>query len=664
LVTCLSLTQTIAQSQRISRIGWAASLALGGALLSATETLHALGLGWDHPAGYFALCAALTIVFSVSVGVVLGTWSRLRSWVIPIWVGATVGILEGGLLGILAVFGLMLVRQLIGPVRTRPTTESVVGAGVLAWSLILVSDAAQAFPEPIRPFAQGKGGLVVAFLLAGTGLAWVAGRLWGRSLVLRNAVLCLLILIPATASFFLTARSPYTRVQAGPAPEQQADGPSVLLIVLDTVGARHLPLYGYGRSTVPGLERFLEQRDNAVVFPLAFANSPWTSPSHVSLITGVIPSDHGVHYTGDPDGQYPLDLDVDATLPELLRAAGYRTVGVFANWLGMIRGFSRGFVLFAQPVFPERLPLLGEKLRKKLLPGVFAEARKPYPDAARVTRAVEQELDACEARACFLFVNYLDAHAPYIPSEECRGRFGPPWTPLERADRRVSVRESPERLEHLATRHDEEICGLDNALTELLQTLERRGFLDRGWVIITSDHGEAFGEHGAVEHGSSVYNEQTHIPLIVLPPSGTRVRPIEEPVSLTDLTATISEITGVKKLGAGKSLLAEAADRDAPIEFFGAPHYASRKGTIAGLAASAVVVGEHKLIRMNGELLLFDLGEDPGEQVDLSSRSPQLVQSLSLRLPPLRAATGVRRTTEKDLSRQERERLRELGYLE
>jgi arylsulfatase A-like enzyme len=412
------------------------------------------------------------------------------------------------------------------------------------------------------------------------------------------------------------------------------------------------------------VERFLERRDNAVTFPLAFANSPWTSPSHVSLITGVISSDHGVHYTGEPDGGYPLDLDVDLTLPELLREAGYRTVGVFANWLGTIRGFSRGFVRFFQPRFPQRLPLLGEKLRRKLLPGLYAEARRPYPSAERVTRAVEEQLDACESRPCFLFVNYLDAQAPYIPRHDCRGRFGPPWTIFERAQRRFSVRESPERLEHFAARHDEEICGLDRAVTALLETLERRGFLDRTWVIITSDHGEAFGEHGTVEHGSSVYNEQTWIPLIVLPPSGKRVSPIDRPVSLIDLTATISEIAGVKKLGTGRSLFVEAKDRHAPIEFFGAPQYASRKGKIAGLAASAVVSGHHKLIRMNGELTLFDLVRDPDEEVDLSSRSPELVQSLLPRLPPLRPATRVGKTTEEDLSREERERLRELGYLE
>jgi hypothetical protein len=214
LVPCLGLTDTTEQSgvplpsQRISRIGWAASLALGGALLSASETLYTLGLGGDHPAADFALRAALTIAFSGAFGVVLSTWSRLRSWVVPIWVGVTYAILEGLWVGIPATLGLMLVRQLIGPVRTRPTTESVVGAGALAWSLFLVPRAAEALPEPIRSLAAGDGGILVAFLLAGAGLAWVAGRLWGRSLVFRNAVLCLLILIPAAGFFLMTGRSP------------------------------------------------------------------------------------------------------------------------------------------------------------------------------------------------------------------------------------------------------------------------------------------------------------------------------------------------------------------------------------------------------------------------------------------------------------------------
>ena len=436
------------------------------------------------------------------------------------------------------------------------------------------------------------------------------------------------------------------------------------MLVLDTVGVRQLSLYGYGRPTFEKTEAFLRTRSNAAVFPLAFATSPWTVPSHASLVTGLVSSDHGAHaQQRGRDSEYHHQLDAPVTLAERLRQAGYRTVAVFANRLDLLHGFERGFDVFYRPHYPEGLWLLGEKLRAKLLPGVYAEARKPYPAAERVTRAVLHEVEACGARPCFVLANYLDAHLPYIPLPPCRGRFAGPWSPFE-AIGPASVDDSAERLEHLRARHDEEICGLDRSLAELLARLEASGFLERAWVFITSDHGESFGEHGVVEHGTSLYNEQTQIPLVVLPPTQRTLVARDEAVGLLDVTATVAEIAGVAPLGVGSSLLVPDRASWAPIEFFANPAAAALKGPLAAVPARAAVVGHHKLVELEGRRELYDLSSDPREQADLAADSAALAERLASGLPPLRRSAAPAAAKAGRLSARDREALRALGYLE
>lgn len=633
-------------------------------LLATAEILHGLASGFYHPLGYFALCAALAIGSSAALDLACRRIRVLRPHRAAIWSAAAISVIQRGRDGILAGLGTLLICRLFARAKLGARAESIAAAGAIAWCLLLFPALAAMLGPRAERLAGETTGIALAYSAALITLLVAARALAPLGPPLKIALLCAFALVPLLAPALTAPSIGQTGAPVPPAAPAAADGaPSILVLVLDTVGVRQLSLYGYGRPTFENTEAFLRTRSNAVVFPLAFATSPWTVPSHASLVTGLVQSDHGAGQQVSRDTQFLFQLDAPVTLPERLRQAGYRTVAVFANRLDLIRGFERGFDVFYRPYFPEGLGLLGEKLRSELLPGVHAEARKPYPEAERVTRAVLREVEACGARPCFVLVNYLDAHLPYLPPPPCRGRFGGPWSPFEEIGA-ASVGDPAERIEHLRARHDEEICGLDRSLADLLARLEASGFLERAWVFITSDHGESFGEHGVVEHGTSLYNEQTQIPLVVLPPVGRALATRAEAVGLLDVTATVAEIAGVAPLGAGRSLLLPGGSSWAPMEFFGNPAVAALKGALAAAPARAAAVGHHKLVELEGRRELYDLRDDPREKVDLAAGSAALAERLARGLPPLRRGSAPDAAKAGHLSARDREALRALGYLE
>ncbi len=433
--------------------------------------------------------------------------------------------------------------------------------------------------------------------------------------------------------------------------------PSVLLVVLDTVRADHLSLYGYRRPTTPWLEKRLRSWPGAVVFPRAYANGNWTVPSHASLFTGRLVSEHGADF-----GAGPVALPPGVpTLAEKLRERGYRTAGFSANpQLLLTPGLGRGFDVWRHPVPTHGLPDLGESLRARLLPGLFPEAVTGHPPAELVLLRAAQELIACGGRPCFVLANLFEPHARYAPRAPCRGRFAP-WglrEPLELP--LLSL--GREGLARLETRYDEEVCSLDFAVGELFDELAARGWLQHNWLVITADHGEAFGEHGVSEHGTSLFDEEVRIPLIVVPPRGVSLAASPQPVSLVDLAATLAGITGVELATSGRDLRQPAAGPGlARLEAFGDPGKAPYYGALAALPARAVVAGRWKLVEHGGARALFDLEADPGETQDRLAAEPAVAAALAALLPPLaRQAAPV---STPPLSPEAERRLRALGYL-
>jgi arylsulfatase A-like enzyme len=188
------------------------------------------------------------------------------------------------------------------------------------------------------------------------------------------------------------------------------------------------------------------------------------------------------------------------------------------------------------------------------------------------------------------------------------------------------------------------------------------GILDRSWVFVTADHGEAFGEHGELEHGTTVFNEVTRIPLIVFPPAGERLAVTHDPVSLVDVAATVAAIGGVELPGPGRDLrrLEKSGLSPTAIEFYGDPVKAATMGALARRPARAVVLGRHKLIALSDACQLFDLESDPGENVDLARALPNLVEHMRSFLPEFGAPTF---RTDRDAPTPDAlDALRGLGY--
>lgn len=342
------------------------------------------------------------------------------------------------------------------------------------------------------------------------------------------------------------------------APPEQ--GPNVLLIVLDTVRAANLSLYGYGRETTPYLKRMSR---SGVVFERAISPAPWTLPSHASFFTGRHPHEMSANW------HTPLDRN-DPTLAEFLSRRGYLTGGFVANtvYCNHEQGIDRGFISYRD--YPLSFGQLMDSLTLVNIAGnhnrlrglIRSDELLNRQSAEEINRKFLSWLPARSDRPFFAFLNYFDAHEPYLPPPPFDRKFGPGRksrynTPLYHVD---WVNAANRRLPEWA--HQEEIDAYDGAiayldrqLEALFEELRRQGLFDRTAIIITSDHGEEFSEHGLYSHGKSLYWPSVHVPLLIhYPAGGTAGQRISQPVTTRDLPATIMALLGLPSRFPGQSL--------------------------------------------------------------------------------------------------------------
>jgi arylsulfatase A-like enzyme len=464
------------------------------------------------------------------------------------------------------------------------------------------------------------------------------------------------VTIAVSAEDFYRAARPATLPAGG---EQRAPArPSILLVVLDTVGANRLSIYGHSRPTTPELQRFLDVNDRAVLYPLAFSTAPWTAPSHASLFTGRLASDLGLQFTRFSWPRLP-----EPTLSGSLRDQGYRTAAVVANpmlthWSDILDGFE--LVVRWRPLHLLRLTP-GEALRARLMPRLADRATKPTPVAEIVNRAVLDLVAQCGDDPCFVFANYMDGHVPYTPASPFAGM----WSDGVRAGERGADDRRGAELELSAARHDEAIAGLDRALGELLDQLASSDVLDRWWIVITSDHGEAFGEHGYTQHGKGLHVEQTKVPLLIAPPRGDRLTARHDAVSLIDVATTIAALGGIDRFGDGEDLRAPAATAR-PARMEAAERKGSRDGPVP--FSRAVAVGRRHFIEWPDRGELYDLEADRAQRQNLVAAAPDEVDRLRLLLPRGlvgdAAPAGGATTPLEEVDDAARRELRALGYLD
>jgi len=374
--------------------------------------------------------------------------------------------------------------------------------------------------------------------------------------------------------------------------------PNILLISIDTLRADHLASYGYGRETAPNLEAFVE---GALRFDNAFTNHPWTLTSHATMLTGMLPSAHGVGRTRG------LDPSV-ATLAGLMSDGGYETFGVVDKneWLNPRYGYARGF------------------RRYKRLDG----------DA---TPKVEELLDCIDDHdgtgPFFGFAHFYDVHSdweklPYDSDPRDQSRFAGWYTgDFDGCDEElgcastylVALNARGEKLtgddlRYVQDLYDAGIATLDRKLGKLFRGLEERGILDNTIVILTADHGEEFFEHGQALHGQH-YDECLHVPLFIRVPDGVHGTSTDELVGTVDVTPTILDFAGILK--------------DAPDQLQGRSLAPLAVGTPEALAAGHPILMDtgagifglrtlrYGVVRAPGVWRLFDLEADPGELNDI-----------------------------------------------
>jgi len=317
--------------------------------------------------------------------------------------------------------------------------------------------------------------------------------------------------------------------------------PSVLLIVVDALRPDHLGSHGYERPTSPTLDALAAE---SVRFTRARATSSWTKPSIPSLFTSLYPTQHGVfegnaHAKG---GKLESDLLPEEawTLAEALQSCGYATGSFVHNaHLRAAFGFSQGFEYYEEFEDPGRAPEMVRQVLRWITDGRRA-SDEPF----------------------FAYLHLLDVHWPYEPPDEAARLLGiASGRPADDRSLRDAVNEghvdlTPAQLEQIVRRYDAEIRGVDTALGTLFDSLERLGNDDL-IVVLTSDHGEAFLEHGYLGHGSDLYEESVRVPLTVrLPGSRKAGTVVDLAVSTLDIMPTLLDLAGCPEEEAeGRSLL-------------------------------------------------------------------------------------------------------------
>jgi arylsulfatase A-like enzyme len=440
---------------------------------------------------------------------------------------------------------------------------------------------------------------------------------------------------------------PAIRVVA--ADEDQHGSPDVFVYLIDTLRADALGVYGSRRPTSPRIDEF--SRD-AVVFDRAYSASAWTLPATFSVLSGLYPSRHGVVLPGDR-----LPPDLQSWLPMLLSRRGYETLGI-SQWMlgGDAFGLDRGFESFYLDIRQtEKNPSATARwfLWHHLL-------RRRHPDSP-----------------LFTYLHVVDPHALYRPQGE-DGRFAaehPGTLPPELYDPNYFLSQGLGRnraeVDHLRALYDGEVHASDRAFGAFVNLLKFFGLYDRSVIVLLSDHGEEFYEHGGFDHGRTLYDELLHVPLIVKLPRAQRAGArVATPVSLIDVAPTIAAIAGAPVAEAGFSGLplgraGRAGDRP-PRPIFAETHAdavnlrAVRQGTLKCIENIGRV---DRFSRPAPALQLFDLASDPGERSPLPSPDVRFERCRALLHAPLPGRGTDTVPGRRPLSPEAQARLRALGYL-
>jgi arylsulfatase A-like enzyme len=424
------------------------------------------------------------------------------------------------------------------------------------------------------------------------------------------------------------------------------EGRAVVLVSIDTLRRDHVSVYGYRRKTTPSLANLAE---DSVVFHDAVSTSSWTLPAHASLLTSLNPSFHGA-----VDLHQGLSASLPG-LPRLLQEHGFFTQAMVTHlYLSEQYGFGTGF---------------------------DRHAFMPETRAQQVTDRAVGFLTSKGDEDFFLFLHYYDPHWHYDPPAPYNRTFDPTYEGTATGvwwDFKDKTRESidPRDLHHIVALYDGEIRYTDRHLERLFREMKRLGVYDKAMIIVTSDHGEEFLDHGGWEHQKTLYEEQIRVPLIVkLPHSRHKGQRVLQQVSLIDIPPTVLDYLGLPKQDSfqGESVLSlldgaeprmTTAWSETEHTLDGSHKIAFRRG-YSGDKAIFSLFGED---RSQDGLELFGLSEDPGESSNLAAEGGVSLEEKWLELEQYLSLLAEWRLHSKpsapvELTPEQLDKLRALGYV-
>jgi len=442
----------------------------------------------------------------------------------------------------------------------------------------------------------------------------------------------------------------------------EATGRFIILISVDTLRADHLGCYGYSRKTSPNVDALASE---SVLFLNTYAASPWTLPSHVSMLTGL----YGVHHQVYREDQI-MDPEME-TLADALRTRGLQCAAFTGGgFVSSVYGFSKGFASYSDDAG-----------------GVFRQ-----DSAGHLLRLAAQWLQSQKDRSFFLFLHTYQPHNPYACPYPYKTLFvekGAEWRHIDLlghlGGRAGIFRPLPEAQRRNAVAlYDGEIRYTDEALVgPLLEKLKDLGIYDQAMIVFTSDHGEEFFEHQGWGHGHSLYEESLRVPLIIkFPGSRYAGRVVASRVSLADIFPTVLDVLGKGTVSGGidgRSLLPLITGEEKEDRVFFADIAADvlQSRIPQKIAMSA---GDKKLIlnrpfsREDLEFFLFpppqvkpvelfDLEKDPEERENVADSHPELVRRIIQAVQRLYDEAELRKTRKLEIDEELKEQLKALGYI-
>jgi len=448
----------------------------------------------------------------------------------------------------------------------------------------------------------------------------------------------------------------------------------IILYVMDSLRPDFLSCYGYQKETSPHIDALAAE---GVLFKNAFAQSTWTKPSGASLLTSAYPSVHGVLNHNDV---LPVGIPV---LPERLRKSGYETLALSSiGYISPDYGFGRGFDHFVQLYKEESVTKKSRVLRAN---------NTPIPTSEDINELLFPFLQDRRGKDAFVLVWSADTHSPYFHRDEAIAKFCFPSHEIFRTNDIARMREE-EGLNRFKLFYEDMIYYNDYHFGKLVDKLRELNLFDQTFFILTSDHGEAFGEHGFNGHSKEPYDELIRVPLIMKFPNSQHSRQFSSLVQHIDVTPTIMEcarISGTDRWMQGKSVVPIVRDCKKANDFIMAEYQLNLRFP----KYITLRTEEYKYMEIRGgkftphrsvfqmlspivrfffkERMLFCMREDPGEKINIFKQERAIAKRLHSYVSrileenkeisrELRREKKERLEVDKDVARQ----LQALGYFD